>query len=123
MSLLAHRWSQDVYMDRSTSSILAIFALGLAAWPARAASPQNLSSSSQAIDADGRAFWNSKFSDPQTAFNHQPSKLRIEAICGRKPGQALGLGMGEGRNAIYLARQSWQVTSADLSDVAVAQAK
>jgi 2-polyprenyl-3-methyl-5-hydroxy-6-metoxy-1,4-benzoquinol methylase len=31
--------------------------------------------------------------------------------------------MGEGRNAIFLAQQGWQVTGVDISDVAVAQAR
>lgn len=47
----------------------------------------------------------------------------MESIRGRKPGRALDLGMGEGRNTIYLAQQGWQATGVDLSDVAVAQAK
>ena len=77
----------------------------------------------QSTDPRDRAFWNGKFSDPQTRFDRQPSKLLVEAIRGRKPGQALDLGMGEGRNAIFLARQGWQVTGVDLADVAVGQAK
>jgi tRNA/tmRNA/rRNA uracil-C5-methylase (TrmA/RlmC/RlmD family) len=31
--------------------------------------------------------------------------------------------MGQGRNAIYLAGQGWDVTGVDISDVAVEQAK
>jgi methylase of polypeptide subunit release factors len=42
---------------------------------------------------------------------------------GRKPGTALDWGMGQGRNAIYLAGQGWDVTGVDISDVAVEQAK
>jgi SAM-dependent methyltransferase len=49
--------------------------------------------------------------------------LLIDAIHGRRPGRALDLGMGEGRNTIYLAEQGWHATGVDLSDVAVAQAK
>lgn len=45
------------------------------------------------------------------------------AVDGRHPGDALDLGMGEGRNSIYLAQRAWKVTGVDLSDVAVAQAK
>lgn len=77
----------------------------------------------QAIDPDDRDFWNGKFSAPEAKFNHQPSGLLVEAVRDRKPGAALDLGMGEGRNAIYLAQQGWQVTGVDLSDVAVAQAR
>jgi methylase of polypeptide subunit release factors len=76
----------------------------------------------QDIDPRDRAFWNKKFSDPAPAFNPNPSRLLVEAIRGRKPGAAVDLGMGQGRNAIYLAQQGWQTTGVDLSDVAVRQA-
>ena len=77
----------------------------------------------QATDTRDRDFWNGKFSDPNTQFNRRPSRLLVEVLRNRKPGSAIDLGMGEGRNAIYLAQQGWQVTGVDLSDVAVAQAK
>ena len=77
----------------------------------------------QAIDPRDRDFWNGKFNDPKAQFNRQPSRLLVEAIRGRQPGRALDLGMGEGRNTIYLAQQGWQATGVDLADVGVAQAK
>jgi len=77
----------------------------------------------QTTPTSDRDFWNSKFSDPNFQFNRRPSRLLVEAIRGRQPGLAIDLGMGEGRNAIYLAQQGWQVTGVDLSDVAVTQAK
>ena len=55
--------------------------------------------------------------------SREPSRLRADAIHGRLPGQALDLGMGEGRNTIFLAQQAWDATGVDVSDVAVAQAK
>lgn len=77
----------------------------------------------QSVDQRDRDFWNTKFSDPRTQFIRQPSRLLAEAIRSRPPGQALDLGMGEGRNTIFLARRGWNTTGVDLSDVAVAQAK
>src|SRR5271166_624027 len=82
-----------------------------------------LLSSGQAIDTRDRDFWNGKFNDPKTRFNREPSRWLAEAIRGRHAGRALDLGMGEGRNTIYLAQQGWQATGVDLSDIAVAQAK
>src|SRR5580692_9619577 len=82
-----------------------------------------IAASSQAIDPRDRDFWNGKYNDPKFDFNRRPSRLLMEAIAGRRPGNAIDLGMGEGRNAIYLAQQGWTVTGVDLSDVAVAQAK
>jgi SAM-dependent methyltransferase/peroxiredoxin len=79
--------------------------------------------SGQSIDPRDREFWNARFSDPTTQFNREPSRLLVEAIRTRPQGRALDLGMGEGRNAIFLAQQGWRVTGVDLSDVAIAQAK
>jgi SAM-dependent methyltransferase len=47
----------------------------------------------------------------------------VSAIAARKPGAALDIGTGQGRNAIHLASQGWTVTGVDLSEVAIAQAK
>jgi len=77
----------------------------------------------QPVDRQDRDFWNTKFSDPRTLFSRLPSRLLVEAIRNRPPGQALDLGMGEGRNTIFLAQHGWGATGVDLSDVAVAQAK
>jgi len=77
----------------------------------------------QTIDPRDQRFWNDKFSDPTTQFRRAPSRLLVDAIRGRKPGMAIDLGMGEGRNALFLAQQGWTVTGVDLSNVAVAQAR
>jgi SAM-dependent methyltransferase len=77
----------------------------------------------QSIDPRDRDFWNRKFSDPKTQFIRQPSRLLADAIRNRPPGRALDLGMGEGRNTIFLAQQGWDATGVDISDIAVAEAK
>lgn len=78
---------------------------------------------SSEVDKSDQNFWNSKFGDSHTEFNREPNRLLIDAIRDRKPGTAVDLGMGQGRNAIYLAQHGWQVTGVDLSDVAIAQAR
>jgi hypothetical protein len=52
-------------------------------------------------------YWNKVFADPHSDFNHSPSRLLEEAVRNRKPGAAMDLGMGQGRNAIFLASQGW----------------
>jgi SAM-dependent methyltransferase len=74
-------------------------------------------------DPRDQEFWNKKFSDPKTEFKREASPLLVDAIRGRRPGRALDLGMGEGRNTIYLAEQGWEATGVDISDVAIAQAR
>jgi SAM-dependent methyltransferase len=76
----------------------------------------------QSVDRRDRDFWNGKFKDPATQFRREPSRLLVDSINGRKPGMALDLGMGQGRNTIFLAQRGWDVTGVDLSDVAVRQA-
>jgi SAM-dependent methyltransferase len=51
-----------------------------------------------------------------------PNAFLVDTIKGQRPGKALDIGMGEGRNAIYLAQQGWQVTGLDLSEVGVRMA-
>jgi SAM-dependent methyltransferase len=72
---------------------------------------------------DPRERWNKVFEKEIPYLRTAPSKLLVEATQARKSGTALDLGMGQGRNAIYLAGQGWDVTGVDISDVAVEQAK
>ena len=56
-------------------------------------------------------------------LNAAPNALLVETVRGRKPGTALDADMGEGRNAIYLAQQGWQVTGVDIAEKALAFAQ
>jgi len=73
--------------------------------------------------ADQREAWNKRYSDQKAPFNRSPGRLLALALADRMPGEAIDLGMGEGRNAIFLVQQGWRVTGVDLSDVGVEQAK
>ena len=48
-------------------------------------------------------------------FSQNPSTLLAEAIEGVKPGRALDVAMGQGRNALFLAQRGWTVTGFDIS--------
>jgi SAM-dependent methyltransferase len=66
--------------------------------------------------------WNEIFTKRQgREFPH--NKFLEERIKGRPPGTALDIGMGEGRNALFLATQGWEVTGFDISDVGVQLAR
>ena len=63
-------------------------------------------------------------------FEVQPARIRwepnaflMEVASGLKPGDALDIGMGNGRNALYLARAGWNVTGFDTASVGVAKAR
>jgi len=55
-------------------------------------------------------------------FPREPNQFLVEMTKGRKPGRALDVGMGQGRNSIYLAGQGWDVTGFDASGEGVRRA-
>lgn len=68
-------------------------------------------------------FWNRFFTAPNPGFNTEPNAFLVSVAETRKPGRALDVGMGEGRNALYLAKLGWDVTGFDPAEKAVALAQ
>jgi len=66
--------------------------------------------------------WNETFA-VGTNFNHKPNALLVAWATGKKPGTALDIAMGQGRNAVFLATQGWKVTGIDISGEGIRQAK
>ena len=64
-------------------------------------------------------FWSKIFGGNKPIFTEQPNALLVSAIQGLKPGRALDFGMGQGRNAVFLAQQGWDVTGFDPAEEAV----
>jgi 2-polyprenyl-3-methyl-5-hydroxy-6-metoxy-1,4-benzoquinol methylase len=52
-----------------------------------------------------------------------PNQFLVSEVGSLAPGKALDLGCGEGRNAVWLAEQGWEVTAVDFSDVGVAKGR
>jgi 2-polyprenyl-3-methyl-5-hydroxy-6-metoxy-1,4-benzoquinol methylase len=75
------------------------------------------------------AFYDRAFSRPLTGdpskdgFNSAPSDFVVDGAKGLKPGSVLDLGTGQGRNAVHLAREGWDVTGLDISQVALDRAR
>lgn len=69
------------------------------------------------------ARWDQIYLSQDAKVPVNPSTLVLETAANLKPGVALDVGMGNGRNAIYLARKGWRVTGVDISPAAVKQAK
>jgi 2-polyprenyl-3-methyl-5-hydroxy-6-metoxy-1,4-benzoquinol methylase len=59
--------------------------------------------------------WDKVYGGNNPIFIQSPSAIVMNAIDGRKPGKALDIGMGQGRNSVYLAAQGWDVTGFDPS--------
>lgn len=60
--------------------------------------------------------FNTIFKSTTPGFTLEPSALLVSAVENRTPGTALDAGMGQGRNAVYLATKGWDVTGFDVSD-------
>jgi len=60
--------------------------------------------------------WDKVFAGDHPIFVETPTPLVVSAIENRKPGAALDVGMGQGRNSVYLAARGWDVTGFDPSD-------
>ena len=70
-----------------------------------------------------RERWNRIFSEPRPNIRTEANEFVVRVASELKPGAALDIGMGVGRNALFLARRGWKVTGVDLSDTAVQKAK
>ena len=75
-------------------------------------------------DADVAEFWNRLLVKERPKWmNSEPNGFLVEMTKGRKPGKALDVAMGQGRNSIWLALQGWDVTGFDPADQAIAAAQ
>lgn len=69
-----------------------------------------------------RDVWNDIYTN-DVGFNKQPNQLLVDTISGVRPGTALDLTMGQGRNALYLASRGWKVTGVDIANEGIAIAR
>jgi len=68
---------------------------------------------------DDREVWNRVYTYDTARLAPYPNRFLAEVVQGRKPGRALDVGMGQGRNSLFLARLGWDVTGVDISDKAI----
>jgi len=67
--------------------------------------------------------WNRILTAAEPRFNTAPNAFLVTVTTGLKPGRSLDVGMGQGRNTIYLAQQGWDSVGFDPADRAVAAAQ
>jgi SAM-dependent methyltransferase len=67
--------------------------------------------------------WDDRYRAADLVWGGPPNRWVAEELTGAAPGRALDLACGEGRNALWLAAQGWQVTAVDFSAVAIAKAR
>lgn len=67
-------------------------------------------------------FWNRRYQGTERLWPSDPNGLLVEFAHELRPGRALDVGAGEGRNAVWLAQRGWRVTALDVSGTALARA-
>ena len=69
-----------------------------------------------------REDWDARYAQKELLWTARPNRLFADEVGGLEPGRALDVACGEGRNAVWLAEQGWDVTGVDFSEVALGKA-
>lgn len=67
-------------------------------------------------------FWDERYGSEDRIWSGQPNPQLVDRVASLQPGTALDVGCGEGADAVWLARQGWDVTALDVSQVALDKA-
>jgi SAM-dependent methyltransferase len=70
-----------------------------------------------------REDWDRRYAGRELLWTGEPNRFLVAETAGLRPGRALDIACGEGRNAVWLAEQGWQATGVDFSEVALAKAR
>ncbi len=65
------------------------------------------------------ADWDARYAATDVVWSAAPNVWVEELVSGMPPGRALDIAAGEGRNALWLVEQGWEVEAVDFSPVAV----
>ncbi|HEV3268322.1 MAG TPA: class I SAM-dependent methyltransferase [Acidimicrobiales bacterium] len=69
-----------------------------------------------------QAAWDSRYADRDQMWSGQPNGALVDEVAGLSPERVLDVGCGEGADAVWLAKQGWDVTALDVSGVALERA-
>lgn len=67
--------------------------------------------------------WDKRYDTAELIWRAEPNRFLVQEVEGLAPARALDLACGEGRNAVWLAKQGWQVTGVDFSAVGLQKAR
>ncbi len=67
--------------------------------------------------------WDARYEEKNLVWSADPNMFLPPIVEGLEVGTALDFACGEGRNAIWLAREGWSVTGVDFSPVAIDKAR
>lgn len=66
--------------------------------------------------------WDERYNSKEYAYGTTPNEFLVEKVCCIPKGKVLSLAEGEGRNAVFLAKQGYAVTAVDGSLVGLQKA-
>ena len=72
---------------------------------------------------DDRSHWDQLYRTSQYVFGTEPAIFLKDHVHDLPVGKVLDIAMGEGRNAVFMAKKGFQVEGVDYSDVAIQKAK
>jgi len=72
---------------------------------------------------DDPGHWDQFFNTREYVFGKEPARFLSEKVALIPVGRALDIAMGEGRNAVFLAKKGFAVEGVDISEVAIRKAR
>jgi SAM-dependent methyltransferase len=67
--------------------------------------------------------WDERYAEHDRIWSGRPNGALVAEVAELPTGRVLDVGCGEGADAVWLARQGWQVTALDVSQVALERAR
>lgn len=67
--------------------------------------------------------WDERYREKPRLWSAEPNRFVAEELARLRPGTAVDVACGEGRNAVWLAEKGWKVTGVDFSAVALDRAR
>jgi SAM-dependent methyltransferase len=74
------------------------------------------------LDMFTQRYWDDRYAGHRHVWSGRPNPYLLTEATDLAPGRAIDVGCGEGADAIWLARQGWEVTGADVSPVGLERA-
>ena len=120
-------WLEGVPASQNPANLIAEFQAALRRDGASAADLNNargaiLRGMKSQVDGWQKIF-NKIYASKTPGFSTKPNALLVSAVEDTKPGRALDVGMGQGRNSVFLAIRGWDVSGFDVSDEGLAVAR
>ncbi len=70
-----------------------------------------------------RSSWDERYGAEELVWKAEPNRFLVAEVEPMRPGRALDLACGEGRNSLWLAERGWEVVGVDFSAVGLEKAR